>query len=71
MLRYSCNHLVPVKGRHGKGNTVCHEQSGGHHDFGEHVLDAGNILAAVDKFDNDASSCDSVFKQLTFTDRCI
>lgn len=40
-------------------------------DWGEHVLDAIDIPPAVDKFDNDASSYDSVSKQCTFTDSCI
>lgn len=58
MPRYYGHHLLPEKKRHGGGNTVCHVQSGGrgHHDFGEHVLDEGNIPPAFDKFDIDASS---------------
>lgn len=41
---------------------VCYVQSGGYYDFGEYVFDVGNILVVVDKFDNDVSSCDSVFE---------
>lgn len=35
---------------------VMYRAGGGDHDFGEHVLDEGNIPPAFDKFDIDASS---------------
>lgn len=64
MYPTECNNWSLSKGRY-EGRKY------GARDWGEHVRDAVDIPPAVDKFDNDASSSDSVSEQCTFTDSCI